>query len=117
MRTIRNYSFINLLEDINLSSDGRIDLREPIEAEENFAKYIKLIGYNAHEFIKTSNGEVCLFDDLNTYGAGRRSEGFINGYIMTLKILKGELLWCFVYKLLKSLVTNVFEWFILYLWD
>ena len=92
MGTIRNYSFINLLEDINLSSDGRIDLKEPVEAEENFAKHIKLMGYNAYEFIKTSNGEVCLSDDLNTYGAGRRSEGFINGYIMALKILKGELL-------------------------
>lgn len=91
-KNLEDYPLIYLLEEVNLKSKDRIDLKEVLETEKEIERNIEILGFNSDDFFKIQDNKICLSDDLNRYGTECRSEGFINGYITALKIIKGEIL-------------------------
>lgn len=87
-----DYPFICLLEEINLRSEDRIDLEGLIQEEDKFSNHIKALGLEPEKFINADGKKICLADDLNRCCVECRTEGFINGYVTALKIIKGEIL-------------------------
>lgn len=92
MKNTSDYPFISLLEEINLRSDDRIDLESIAQEEDKFSNHIKALGLEPEKFINADGKKICLADDLNRCCVECRTEGFINGYIMALKIFKGEMI-------------------------
>lgn len=92
IKNTSDYPFISLLEQINLVLEDRIDLEGVIQEENNFFKHIEALGLEPYKFINAEGEKICLADDLNRCCVECRTEGFINGYVMALKIFKGEML-------------------------
>lgn len=92
MKKITDYPVVDYLEKINILSRDKIDFAEIIYAEKTFKEHLAILGVDSDKFENIDDNKICIDEDLKKYGIACRSEGFLNGYITALKVIKGEIL-------------------------